>query len=132
MHYYATANPHCMHTIDHQKRWSLNVWWERILRDQVIGSLFFDDVFNGVRYREFLQNDLPLLVENVDLDTRRTMWLQQDGAPVYFHLVVQEWNVSKSLDRQSTSNQFACSFPNLTSIDFFLWGFVIEVYKVRL
>lgn len=124
MHYYATANPHWMRTVDHQNRWSLNVWGG-ILGDQVIGPFFFDEVLNGMRYLEFLQNDLPLLLENVNLNTMRSMWLQQDGAPVHYHRIVRQF-LDQAYPNRWIGRRGAIAWParspDLTPIDFFFVG----------
>jgi hypothetical protein len=37
-----------------------------------------------LRYLQFPQKELPLMLEDVPLLTRQVMWLQQDGAPPHF------------------------------------------------
>jgi hypothetical protein len=52
-------------------------------------------------YLHFLQNELPLLLEELDLNTRprqQRMWLQQDGASSHFHR-----NVRQNLDDNFTN-----------------------------
>lgn len=126
LHYYSTTNPHWMRTINHQNRWSLNVWGG-ICGNKVIGPYFFDNVLTGIIYYEFLQNDLPILLENMDLNTRRNMWFQQDGAPIHYHRIVRQFlnqtYPNRWIGRGGTIGWPARS-PGLTPIDFFLWGFV--------
>ena len=42
-------------------------------------------------YRNFLEQELPLLLEDVALDVRhRTMWFQHDGCPAHFSAAARE------------------------------------------
>ncbi|EZA48012.1 hypothetical protein X777_14477, partial [Ooceraea biroi] len=38
----------------------------------------------GHSFLELLRDYLPTLLEEVDLETRRRMWIQMDGAPPHF------------------------------------------------
>jgi hypothetical protein len=80
MQYYATENPHWVREIDNQNVWSLNVW-AGIINDHVIGPHFFDGSLIDDKYHQFLDENLPILMEEVNLNTRHIMWFQHDGAP---------------------------------------------------
>lgn len=134
MHYYSIDNPHWLRAIDQQNRWSLNVWGG-IIGTQVIGPFFFDGVLDGIQYVRFLQENLPILLENVDLNTRREMWLQQDGAPVHYHRIVRHY-LDEAFHNRWIGRRGPIAWParspDLTPIDFFLWGYIKEkVYRVR-
>lgn len=124
MHYYATENPHWLRTIDHTNRWSLNVW-AGILKDHVIGPFFFEQTLTGVIYLDFLENELPVMLENVDLATRAVMWFQHDGAPVHFQRNVRRyldnWLPGRWIGRGGTVSWPPRS-PDLTPLDFFFMG----------
>ena len=66
-------------------------------------------------------------MEDVDLETRRRMWLQQEGAPSHFARIVRaflnEHYGNRWIGRGGPVNWPACS-PDLTSADFYLWGFL--------
>lgn len=83
MHYYATENPHWVREVQHQNHWSVNVWCG-IFHNRIIGPYFFNEPLNGPTYLLFLQQQLPHLLAEVDLNERQNMWLQQDGAPPTF------------------------------------------------
>lgn len=83
-HYWSVENPHWSRSVDHQHRWSINVWCG-IINGYLVGPFVIDGILNGLRYLAFLRNDLPLLMEDVDLETSGQMWLQQDGAPPHSH-----------------------------------------------
>ena len=87
-HYWSVQNPHWVRHLDHQHRWSLVVWCD-IVNGYLTGPYFFDGNVNGAAYLHFLQNELPRLLEDVDLETRRRLWLQHDGAPCHRSLIVR-------------------------------------------
>jgi len=51
------------------------------------GPYFFDENDNGNNYLHFLQQRLPALLEDIDLDTRQRMFFHQDGAPAHWSRV---------------------------------------------
>lgn len=134
MHYYAIENPHWLRTVDHQNRWSLNVWGG-IIGNHIIGPYFFDNVLNGERYLHFLREHLPIMLQKVDLNTRRTMWLQHDGASVHNHWIVREFLDQSYPNRwigRGGTIPWPARSPDLTPMDFFLWGYVKErVFRHR-
>jgi hypothetical protein len=87
-HYYDTENPHFTRNVDHQHRWSLNVWGG-IVGEYVVGPYFFDGILNGNIYLHFLRNSLPDLLENIHLATIRRLWIQHDGAPAHYSAQVR-------------------------------------------
>ena len=60
MHYWSAENPHWFRGVQHQGRWSLNVWCG-ILEGNIIGPYFFDQPLNGNIFLDFLANQLPIL-----------------------------------------------------------------------
>jgi len=65
--------------------------WCGIVNGYLIGPYCFDNTVNGESYLRLLRDDLPFLLENVDLHTRMRMWFQQDGAPPHFAHVVRNY-----------------------------------------
>ncbi|EZA46565.1 hypothetical protein X777_00029, partial [Ooceraea biroi] len=43
----------------------------------------------GATYLEFLQNTLPVFMENVSLAMCRDIWFQHDDVPLHFSLAVR-------------------------------------------
>lgn len=72
-HYYAQENPHLVRQQRFQRRFSINVWMG------VIGGVLIDPFLGlprtvgGNAYLNFLQNELPVLLEDIPLDVRRRM-----------------------------------------------------------
>lgn len=128
-HYWSDENPHWVRTIDHQHRWSVNVWCG-IVDSQIIGPHFFDQSLNGERYLQFLQHDLPGLLDDVAYATRLTMWFQQDGAPPHFARIVRNFLDERYPEKwigRGGPVPWPPRSPDLTSPDFFLWGYVKDV-----
>jgi len=49
-----------------------------IKRKDFIGPYFFDENVNDNNYLHFLQQRLPALLEDIDLDTRQRIFFQQE------------------------------------------------------
>jgi hypothetical protein len=75
-------NPHGTVDSNYQHRFSLNVWCG-VTGDQLIGPYLFPQLLTGDIYANFLQDEVPTLLENVRLQTRH-MYYQHDGAPPNF------------------------------------------------
>ena len=76
-------------------------------------------------YADFLLDELPLLLEDVPLDTRRQLIFQHDGAPPHYSRQARQ-----RLDEifpgrwigRGGPNQWPARSPDLTPLDFYLWG----------
>lgn len=124
MHYWSQNNPHWMEEVQHQGRWSVNVWCG-ILDGQIIGPFIFDNPLNGERYLHFLRDELPLLLEDISLATRRTMFFQHDGCPAHYFREVREFLENAYPDRwigRGSLFFWPARSPDLTVLDFYLWG----------
>jgi hypothetical protein len=73
----------------HQVRWSIAVW-AGIIDNCVVGPYVLPDRLNGPAYCVFLQEVLPVLLQDVPLTVRRDMWFQHDEAPAYFNAQTQQ------------------------------------------
>jgi len=61
--------------------------WCGVTGDQLIGLYIFPHLTGGI-YANFLQDELPALLENVPLQTRQMYYLH-DGAPLHFSRVIR-------------------------------------------
>lgn len=61
----------------------MNIWCG-ITGHLLIGLSELEDSLTGELYRRFLQVEMPQLLEDVPMEVRREMWVQQDGAPPHF------------------------------------------------
>ncbi|XP_058796768.1 uncharacterized protein LOC131667396 [Phymastichus coffea] len=128
-HYWSNENPHWHRTVNHQRRWSLMVWCG-IINGYLIGPYFFEENVNGNSYLQLIRYQLPAMMEDVDLHTRQRMWFQQDGAAPYFARIVwafldENYN-GRWIGRGGPVN-WPASSPDLTSPDFYLWGYLKNV-----
>ena len=117
-----------MRTVPFQHPWSANCWCG-IVGVHVIGPYFFEGRSTGQVFANFLQNVLPQLMENVPLHVRMNMWIQQHDAPPHYALcsrqVINEIFDEKWIGRGGPV-AWSPRSPDLTSPDYFLWGFVKE------
>jgi len=110
--------------------------WCGILGNRIIGPVFFDGNLTGQAYLRFLQEDVGPLLEDIPLEIRRNMWLQHDGAPAHYSRSVREWLQQRFPRRwigrgdRHTPVPWPARSPDLTPMDFFLWGYIKElVYR---
>lgn len=131
LHHWATENPRLARVTSTQRRFSCNVW-AGIIGERIIGPHFFDGHLNGETYLDFLRNDLPRLLDGLDPDQRRDMIFQHDGAPPHYSAAVRRFLNDRHpnwIGRGGVTAWPARS-PDLTPMDFFLWGFIKqEVYS---
>jgi len=71
------------------------VWPE----NQLIAPYIFPQPLTGGIYANFWQDELPALLENLPLQTRRQMYYQRDGALPHFSQVVRQYLNHKFPDR---------------------------------
>jgi len=97
--------------------------WYGILNGNLISPYFFDENVNGNNYLHFLQQRLPALLEDIDLDTRQHMFFQQDGAPAHWSRRVRyhlDFTFSGKWIGRSESVSWCPRSPDLSNLDFFL------------
>jgi hypothetical protein len=61
-----------------------------IARARLLGSYFLPPCLTGAVYHDFLQNVLPELLQDVDVQSGIHLWFMHDGAPPHFLLAVQQ------------------------------------------
>lgn len=132
--YWAQENPHWLREIDHQHVWKINVWCG-IIERHIVGPFFFEEDLNGVRYANFIENDLPPLLENIPLQLRLNMFFQQDGCPAHTSRIAREklnnMFPNKWIGKYGPHHWPARS-PDLTILDYYLWGRIKDlVYRER-
>ncbi|KAL3265612.1 hypothetical protein HHI36_009816 [Cryptolaemus montrouzieri] len=84
-----TENPHLKRQGRSQNQFKINLW-TGILNGQAVGSFELPENLNGENYLNFLQNELPILLEDVPLNIRRDMWYEQDGCPARYARPVRD------------------------------------------
>lgn len=134
MHFWAAENPHWMQEVQHQGRWSVNVWCG-IIGGTIVGPYFFEQALTGNIFLEFLRNTLPVLLENVNLELRQNMFLQLDGCPAHFAINVREHLNAVYPNRwigRGSLFFWPARSPDLTVLDFYFWGRIKDlVFQTR-
>jgi hypothetical protein len=89
-HLWDRDNPQGTVESNYQHRFSVSVWYGAIC-DQLIGPYVFPQHPTGDIYNNFLQDELPALLENVRLQKRRQVYYHKDGTPPAFNQVVRQY-----------------------------------------
>ena len=113
------ANPHWKKQKSFQNRFSVNVW-AGVIGRTIIGPHFLPENLNGANYLDFLQNDIPDLLDEAGLlERERPIIFQQDGCPAHWSLAVRNY-----LDDCFPDGTFPWPprSPDLTPLDFSIWG----------
>lgn len=124
LHIYADENPHGIRQTRHQVQFQINLW-AGIIGHHLIGPVELPPRLNGQRYLQFLQEQLPNLLEDLPLQTRINMWFMHDGAPPHFSLIVREHLNTVYPDRwigRSGPVSWPRRSPDLNPLDFYFWG----------
>lgn len=130
--YWAPENPHwCLEGHTQYSR-KVNVW-AGIIGTQILGPYFFQETLNADVYLDFLRFELvPALAvlfpneDDPDIPHNR-IWLQQDGAPPHFGLNVRQFLNDTFHNRwigRRGPIEWPPRSPDLTPLDFFLWGYL--------
>ena len=103
---------------------SINIW-AGIIADRIIGPYLLPNRLTGEIYLTFLRDTLPTFLDAVPLEIRQVMWLQHDRAPTNF-----DRNVRNHLNvtypdlwiGRGGPVPWPARLPDLTPLDYFLWG----------
>lgn len=132
-HVWAEENPHAIFESRFQNKFSINVW-AGILGDRLIGPYIMPQRLDGPAYLDFLQNTLPLLLEDVPYQQRLTNFFMHDGAPPHFSRLVRDHLNQTHPDRwigRGGPISWPPRSPDLNPLDYFLWGYLKSlVYSV--
>ena len=116
-------NPHWSENVNLQGSPKIMVWCA-IWNKRLIGPFFFNDSVTGESYLHMLVNDfLPAIQDLKTLDT----YFQQDGAPAHYSLEVRTFldkNFNGRWIGRRGSVEWPPRSPDITPLDFFLWGYL--------
>lgn len=142
--YWSDENPRLFREGHTQHPQKTNVW-AGIYGDKIIGPLFIDENLTGELYLDLLENSIdPLIVHELENQTdedgnrilnENQIRYQQDGAPPHYHRRVREWldlhYENRWIGRRGPI-EWPPRSPDLTPLDFFLWGHLRSViYKTQ-
>lgn len=131
LRYWSQGNPHLFRESSHQYHFSLNVW-AGIHRNQIIGPVFIEGNLTAVKFLDLLSGPISEYTDELSLDVHQKLWYQLDGAPA--HSVVSARERLTDMFGQQWIGRYGprrwpARSPDLTPMDFFLWGFIKnEVY----
>jgi transposase len=132
--WWSVNNPNFV--VDHRDQYyqKTNVWCG-MYNGRLLGPYFFRENLNGIRYLNFLQNNVQEFLEELPLDLRVRAWYQHDGCPAHCARIVSEWlnqNLNNQWIGRFSNNKWPPRSPDMTPLDFFLWGYLKQkVYKNR-
>lgn len=125
-HVWAHENPRATRTRAAQRRFSINVW-AGIVGDCLIGPYLLPSRLDGRSYGIFLEYVLPDLLHDVPASLRDRIWFQHDGAPSHFSHYAREY-LNRDFPARWIGRGGPIAWPprspDLSPIDFFLWGFL--------
>ena len=97
----------------------------------MIGPYFFNGTLTGQRYLNFLENELPLLLQEANFNQRQQqLYLQQDGGPAHNSAIVRDFLNRVYPERWIGTNghiRWPARSPDLSPLDYFLWGYLKNV-----
>lgn len=93
---------------------------------RLIGPFFFEHNLNAAHFLNFLENEFFDAIEDLPLNERLDMHVQLDGAPIHAARPVVEWLnrkfPNKWIGRHSPLIRWPPRSPDITPLDFYLWG----------
>lgn len=123
LHRWERENPKAIRTSKFQHEFSVNVW-AGLIDNLLLGPFILPMRLNADNYLQFLNEELPTLLEDVPLIIRRDMWLQMDGAPAHFGIEVRNFlnnNYPRWIGRGGRV-AWPPRSPDLNPLDFYFWG----------
>lgn len=96
--------------------------WCAVSRRRIIGPLFFETTVNAALYEDIIQQFIACLQED-----ERYCWLQQDGATCHTARSSMEMLQDFFDGRIISTGLWPPRSPDLSSPDFFLWGYLKDI-----
>ena len=129
--YYSTENPHKI--VEKGVNSPSLCVWAGLNVNGLIGPFFFQETVTGQSYLSMLSD---YLWPTLNIQQQQELIFQQDGAPPHYALVVRNWldfNLpNRWIGRRGSFCEWPARSPDLTPLDFFLWGVIKhKVYTVR-
>lgn len=127
---WSRENPLRIRETNNQVRFSFNCWCG-IVKNRVLLVYFYEGHLNTERYLEILEI-LKNEINNLPVAERQNLTFQQDGAPAHNSHRTRDYLNEHFLPWIGTNGQIRWPprSPDLTPLDFFLWGYVKNlVYK---
>lgn len=117
-------NPHIVVQRLHQVQFSINVW-AGIIGDNIIRPYLLPERLTGNLYRPFLENILPVPLEDLPLGVRQHMWFIYDGAPSHYTHMARNYLNTVYTNRwigHGGPILWPARSPDLNPLGFYPWG----------
>lgn len=128
LHSWQLTNPRAMREDRSQYQFKIN-YWTGILNGKIIGPFELPGNLTGQSYLEFLENDLPNLLQEVPEVERESYWLQNDGCPAHYAVSVRAY-LNRTYPNRWIGRLGPILWPprspDLNPLDFFYWGCLKE------
>lgn len=116
---WSTENPHAYREKGlHPKKVGV---WCAISRKRIVGPIFFEGIINSEVYARIIQDFVALLEPD-----ERYCWFQQDGARCHTSNETMAYLKTFFDDRLISKGLWPPRSPDLTPLDFYLWGYLKE------
>ena len=122
---WAIENPHAYEeSLLHEQKIGI---WCAMSRQRIIGPVFFENTITADRY---ITDILEPFIAQLTEDEIEYAWFQQDGASAHTANVslnfLEQFFADRIISRRIPEHQWPPRSPDLTPLDFHLWGFLKE------
>lgn len=127
-HVWSQENPHALRPRNFQREFSVNVWCG-VYNNHLFGPYFLPPRVNAENFLQFIQAENDDMWGEIPLNLRRIAWFQLDGCPAHFGRNVRNWLDNHFPERwigRGGPVAWPPRSPDLTPLDFFVWGFLKE------
>jgi len=103
------------------------VVWLGVIGDQLTGPYIFPQRPIGDIYANFLQDELPAILDNISLQIRRQIYYQHDGVQPHFSQVVRQYLDHKFPNQwigRGGAQIWPPRSPDLNPLDYYVWGYM--------
>lgn len=134
LRYWSSDNPHWMRENHTQYPQKINVW-AGIFRGQPVGPFFIEGNLTAAIYETLLREQVIPEIQRLADGNVEDVFFQQDGAPPHYGLNVRRYLTEIFQDRwigRRGGIEWPARSPDLTPLDFFLWGYLKDkVYVTK-
>lgn len=131
LHYWAQENPHVVREAHFQHSFAVNVFV--MVKYNQLRFHIYEENLNTNRYLQILEEIVTPFLDDLPLNEFRECWFQLDGAPAHSSWLVNQQLTNIFDDRWIGPNgpwKWPPRSPDLTPLDYFLWGYVkSQVYS---
>lgn len=132
--YWSDVNPHWKRDNHTQYPQKLNVW-AGILNDRPVGPFFIEGNLTAQVYTVMLREQIVPAIRDIAGGNMDEIYFQQDGAPPHYGVIVRQYLNEVFQDRwigRRGHIEWPPRSPDLTPLDFFLWGYLkSKVYATK-